>query len=291
MDRCVRCLVVPLLGLLLAPLAGCSWMHRDPMAPVLSAEARRDRGLTLVLPGIEGRGYLNRNIRNGLADGGVPTAIEIRDWTLGPFLAPLSEMWEGRARRQAELLALTIQSYRIQYPGRPVVLVGHSGGCAIAIFAAERLPAGVSVDAIVMLAPSIGPDYDLSAALRRVDGTIYSYYSHKDSAFGGVGTRVFGTLDGRHADAAGHVGFNPPPQTSAALYRDHLMQIEWSPEMALSGNEGGHTDWANRTFVFTHVSPRVNAELRAAEQRRTHRPPATQPTTRPASRPPTRSAF
>ncbi|MDD4889986.1 MAG: hypothetical protein PHU85_08640, partial [Phycisphaerae bacterium] len=254
--------------LLLAVLSagGCSFLHPDRMAKPLVVESRMDQGLTLVLPGIEGRGFLNRNIRNGIADGGVPTAIRIYDWTLGPVLAVVSEMWEGRARRKADDLCSTIRAYKILHPNRPVVLVGHSGGCAIAIFAAERLPAGVNVDAIIMLAPSIGPDYDLSGALRHVDGKIYSYYSHKDSGFGGGATWVFGTLDGTHASAAGRVGFNTPA-AAAALYKDKLEQIPWSPEMSLSGNDGGHTDWANRTFVFTYLSPRVNFELRAHDQR------------------------
>jgi hypothetical protein len=46
---------------------------------------RLERGYVIVLPGIEGRSFLNRGIAAGLSDAGVPYGIEIYDWTDGPL--------------------------------------------------------------------------------------------------------------------------------------------------------------------------------------------------------------
>jgi len=242
--------LLPLLtGTLLAWAGGC-----DRSATRLMSAERIDRGLTLVLPGIEGRGHLNRNIRNGLADGGVPTAIRIHDWTLGPMMVLANQTLETRARRKGEELAREICRYRVLRPGRPVFLVAHSGGGAVALFAAEALPPDASVDTIILLGPSISPEYDLTGALARVDNRIINYYSPLDRAFLGVGTWVFGTLDGRHSSSAGRVGFTRPPE--------RLKQITWDESMRLSGNEGGHTDWADRRFVRDYVAPQLTRRIR-----------------------------
>jgi pimeloyl-ACP methyl ester carboxylesterase len=255
------CLLTLLACLLGGMSSGCQFLFGfDPKS--LSSEPRMDKGLTLVLPGIEGRGIFNNAIRDGLVDGGVPTAINIHEWTLGPILAVVSEMWEGRARYKADELADRIHAYKLKYPGRPVVLVGHSGGCAVAMFALEKLPANVTVDSVVMLGPSISQDYNLARALRHVDGLAYCYYSEKDFAVLGVATVVFGSMDGKHASAAGRYGFTAPA-TSDDIYAKKLRQIAWDPEMGMASNSGGHLGWANQSFVREYVARQVNMELTA----------------------------
>ena len=44
---------------------------------------RLDRGLVLILPGMEGRSFLNVSLMAGLLDAGLPYAMEILDWTTG----------------------------------------------------------------------------------------------------------------------------------------------------------------------------------------------------------------
>ena len=276
-------LLVVLSGLLVLATSGCSWLHPDPNAGTLAGNDRMDRGIVIVLPGIEGKSYLNKQIRDGLADGGVTTGILIRDWTLGKALALVSEMWEGRARDQAADLAQYIHGYRLLHPTAPVMLVAHSGGCAVAVFTLERLPVGANVDAAVLLAPSLSTDYDLSAALRHVDGTVYSYYSNRDVALLGVGTFIFGTVDRSHSAAAGNKGFTVPRQ-SADLYAHKLKQIPWDPEMVMAQNSGGHTDWANQLFVREYVAPKILAEIAAHVERAKPKPlsPPQPVTSRPA---------
>ena len=196
----------------------------------------------------------------------MPTAIRIREWTLGPGLALVSQVWERRAHDQAGELAISIHAYKIRHPGKPVVLVGHSGGCAVIVFALEALPAGVNVDSIIMLGPSISPDYNLANALRHVDGTAYSYYSHRDVGILGVATWVFGTVDRQHTASAGKESFNTPA-ASREIYESKLRQIPWVAEMERSGNSGGHIGWANQTFVRDYIAPKVLDEMSSHARR------------------------
>ena len=114
-------------------LAGCGSSQR-----YVSSD-RLLRGLVIVLPGIEGHGLLNRQICEGLNDGGVNWAIELRDWTTGipgNFLYHLRA--QKRNRRVAAQIAARIGRYNVRYPGSPVVLIGQSGGGAIAVWTAIR---------------------------------------------------------------------------------------------------------------------------------------------------------
>ena len=105
-----------------------------------SAE-RRDEGYTLVLPGIEGAHVAHAGFVSGLKSGGVPSEIEVCDWTTGtPALVLVHLRYEERNRRQAELLAEKIVNYQDEYPGRPVNLVGHSGGGGMVLLTLEALP-------------------------------------------------------------------------------------------------------------------------------------------------------
>ena len=68
-----------ILGVLLHPLGRFTGALLDP----LRTADRMQRGLVLVLPGIEGESCLNHSIVRGLADGGVPSGIEVVNWTTG----------------------------------------------------------------------------------------------------------------------------------------------------------------------------------------------------------------
>ena len=95
-------------------------------------------------------------------------------------------------------------------PGRPVTLIGHTGGGAMAAFMLEALPAGVQVDRACFLAPALSPGYNLAAALRGVRDTAYATHSWIDFGLMGLGTLALGTMDRRHRPSAGLVGFRLP---------------------------------------------------------------------------------
>lgn len=226
---------------------------------------RLDRGLVLVLPGIEGESCINHSIARGLAEGGVPFAIEIFDWTTGIILLLVYHLrgWR-RNLRQAERLVRRIVDYRKTHPGRPVYLVGHSGGGAMTVLTLERLPADAVVSGAVLLEPSISPGYDLSTALARTAHGIWSFRSLLDFFFEGIATSIGGTTDGRHGPAAGMIGFRSPAGLSDAdknLYATRLHDIPFRPAMIAEFHFGGHFGPTNRVFVAERVAPLLKRQV------------------------------
>lgn len=219
----------------------------------------------IILPGIEGKSPLNANIARGLAQGGVPSAIEIFDWTFAwgaSWLVNLAD--ESRNRHRAAEVAKRIVAYQKQYPGRPVHLIGHSGGGGVAVFALEALPSDRPVTSALLLAPALSPDYDLRRALRRTKCGLWNFYSSQDFGFLKMGTTIFGTIDREHGSAAGAVGFREPSglgQEGGKLYRTRLHQVRYSDRMARSGNSGGHTGWASRQFVQEWLAPLLYSQM------------------------------
>jgi pimeloyl-ACP methyl ester carboxylesterase len=249
-----------ILGIFLHPLGRfCGHFLKELRTP-----ERLNRGLVLVLPGIEGESLLNHGIARGLADGGLPLAIEIHDWTTGVILFFLYHLRGWRRNVvQADRLVQRILEYRRMYPGRPVHLVGHSGGAAMAVLALERLPAGAFVTSAVLLHTAISPGYDLSGAIEHVEQGIWNFRSVLDVFFLGIGTCVTGTLDGCRTPSAGMLKFRPPaelPPTGRKQYDEKLHDVPFTPSMVAAFNLGGHFGPVNRVFVAEHVAPLLIGE-------------------------------
>lgn len=238
---------VSFLRFLIFPLGRWAGRH----LPQFATPDRRDKGLVIVLPGIEGKSFVNIDVVLGLADGGVESAIELFDWTTGIFpLWPYHLRALKRNRRVAERIAERIVEYQDRYPGRPVHLVGHSGGTGIAVFALEALPPDRRITAAVLLASALSPRYDLAAALSRTERGIWSFRSPFDALFLVLGTLLIGTIDGRHRIAAGNGGFadDAGPQLHQVRYRASMMR---------AFHFGGHCGWTNRVFVAETIAPLV----------------------------------
>ncbi len=170
-----------------------------------------EKGLTLVLPGIESESVFTYGMCDGLQAGGVEGAIRVFNWGLpfpGGYLANLTRI--DRNRRRAKDIADEIVKYQDAYPGRPVHLVAQSGGAGIAVFAAEALPEGRTVDGVVLLGGALSPGYNLARALAKCRKGILNSHSCKDSVILNFGTRLFGTTDRQFTRAAGCVGFTEP---------------------------------------------------------------------------------
>lgn len=251
--------VVVALALLL-PTAGCG-----PGLSKYRTPERMEHGYIIVLPGIEGRSVFNANIVKGLADGGVPSAIEIYDWTAGgPFLLAVNLRALDRNKRQARKIADKIIDYQECYPGRPVHLIGHSGGGGVAVLAVEALPPTRQISGAILLAPALSPTYDLSRALRRSGAGFWNFYSPYDVGFLRAGTTLFGNIDGEHSASAGAVAFTPPWGLSAEdrrLYRSKLHQQRYTYAMSASGHNGGHFGWANPDFVREWLAPLIESQI------------------------------
>ncbi len=220
---------------------------------------RLQQGLVIVLPGIEGRSTLNREICRGLDEGGINYAIELRDWTAFYYGPLLNLRASDRNHRQAREIADYVRRYRAACPKAPVYLVGQSGGAAIAVWAAEALGPSEPVDGIILLAASLSPHYNLSGALRSSKKGIISFYSHRDWLL--LGTNLVGTMDGEFASSAGRTGFEYPSATASPPSYRKLIQVGWNSDMASSGNTGGHLTSGATEYMAAYVAPFINTPV------------------------------
>ncbi len=168
---------------------------------------RKQNGLVVVLPGIEGPSHFNADIKKGIVNSSLDYAVTVYAWGV-PGLALVNQMDFVGNHMRAGRLADYIQEYQKEYPDRPVWLVGHSGGGGIAVFAAEALDPGYKVDGLILLAASISKDYPLDKALAKVRGPIVNFYNPNDSALLGLGTTLTSNVDGRRGPSAGLNGFS-----------------------------------------------------------------------------------
>lgn len=227
------------------------------------SDSRKQGGLVVILPGIEGESELNRNVRRGLVAAGIHRALPIYNWGRPvPLVGMLANQVDFLGNRIAGVgVAKMILRYQDSYPGRSVVVVGHSGGGGIAVFAAEALPEDQPIDGLVLLSASISAGYDLTKALHRCRKGIVNFSNPGDVALLGLATTVVGNMDGGRGPSAGLVGFDKPrsgarPEKRQA-YRK-LYQVRLSGEMA--GNGSAHASTTRVGFVSRHVAPWVMAD-------------------------------
>ena len=137
---------------------------------------------------------------------------------------------------------------------------------------------------MLLLASALSPEYDLSAALRRVRGKMYAFNSADDTLVLGVGTRTFGTIDGVKCDAAGRCGFVLPPTADRAAY-EKLVQVPYAAQWMDLDNLGDHVGPLRGPFARDVLAPVVRGEAPEFTTMPTVRA-TTRPTTAPATRPP-----
>ena len=217
-------------------VAGCA---AYPTAPVQTNVTPFGRDVTLIyVPGIGGVTNDDRGWLKGLRAGGYEGKAEAWDWTGG--LGSVEALWaHGRQRAEARHISDRIRQVRSESQTAPIVLVGHSAGAGVAVNALEDLPPGVRVDELVLLAPALSRGYDLTGALRRVRGRADVFDSDRDTLVLAIGTFLFGTVDGAHAEAAGHGGFVEPPGADPRAY-GKLHTHPYSRDRQRAGDDGGH---------------------------------------------------
>jgi pimeloyl-ACP methyl ester carboxylesterase len=203
---------------------------------------------------------LSTNLSQVVEETSTPLQIETVRWSHGFGRYITDHVDHANHLAQGSRLAADVTAYRQAYPGRKVYLIGHSAGCALALAAAERLPAD-SVDRIILLAPSVCVLYDLRPALRAVRCGIDVFHSDEDRLILGLGMQIVGTADRRCHEAAGQYGFMPVVTcpADAALY-GKLRQHPWHPVVAWSGHSGGHYGNNQAGFLRAYVLPLLVAD-------------------------------
>ena len=161
-------------------------------------------------------------------------------------------------REEAQVIAASIMRYRAQYPGRPIYLVGHSGGATLAVFALEALPPDQRVNTAVLLGCALERRYNLSAAMQRTEAGIHNYYSPLDIYVSQVYVGTVAALAGRPKITAAAYGFEVPPDIDASHRRDYesrLVQHKYEFGMLGNAHWGGHFGWTMSPFVRKQIAP------------------------------------
>lgn len=163
----------------------------------------------------------------------------------------------ARNREKGYELADEIQSYRRRYPKNDINIIALSAGTGIATFALEYLPERVSVHNVFFLGCSMSSRYDLTRALKRLDGRLYVLYSPDDQVLEKV-VWYTGTVDRSDASEgiAGMRGFESPgnSHSDTSIQYEKLRNVPHRPEFALYGYEGGHTGATSREFVRRYLA-------------------------------------
>lgn len=217
------------------------------------SDARQQRGYVIILPGIEGYSWLNRRIRRGLMQAGVPYAIEIYDWTRRWPLAIYNLRSQRLHTRQSQKIQEKILAYQQRWPKRPVFIIGHSGGGAMALRVLADLPEKISISGAVLLGAAISPVFDYRPALQHVDRKIWNLTSVADVLFLGLLTVCAGTFDGRNSLSAGMVGFRKRELTLSES--DKFQELPYCWKYCRHGHLAGHFGFTAPRFVQNYVAP------------------------------------
>ena len=187
---------------------------------------------------------------------GYPVELTTFPWSHGYRKLFQDQTDSAHARAQGLKLAREILDRKAQEPGRRVVVVAHSAGCAVALAACDNLPID-TVDRILLLAPSVSTKYDIRPTLWSAKEGVDVFCSKKDWVALGFVVRVVGTTDNFWSgSAAGRFGFKPQGPTALSEAESaRLRQHFWSPDVAWTGNTGGHHGVHAPLFIQTYLMP------------------------------------
>ncbi len=232
---------------------------RQEMDQQADSAERRECGKIWMLDGMMGDvTSVQQHCRWGLMAADLPWAMEIWPWQHGWRSAFLREVIDiKRNRQQANRLADEIRTYRREYPGRPVRLIGASAGAAVITFALEKLAPDTVTD-VVLLSCAVSTDYDMTRALSAVKRRLIVVHSPHDWFVLGLGTSIAGSVDRRHGISAGMTGFRwEADRLTDSQRRQYakLTQIRWRPWMTSLGYFGEHVTSSSTSFAARVLAP------------------------------------
>ncbi|MBI3412398.1 MAG: hypothetical protein HY040_29100 [Planctomycetes bacterium] len=229
---------------------------------VTAQESRRaarpadEPGLVIIVGGVGGMDIIGPCAETALPRAGVKHEIREFIWTHGWGLLFKDLQDTEHQRKKAEELARIITAWIANNPGRPVYLVGKSGGSGLVLLAAELLPES-TLERIILLSAAVAPHYDLRRALRATRTEVVNFHSQLDQLWLNLGTSQFGTMDRYYGPSAGVNGFRPPAElddAGRALYR-RLVQIPFQTRMLRCGHIGTHAGTSFPGFLAAEVAP------------------------------------
>lgn len=210
----------------------------------------------IFLPGIAGVRDAERGVVTHLQQQLIGSRVNVFDWTAGrQGLNALSDY--DRNQSMAAMLSRRLLAAMRAAPATDIDLVAHSGGAAIAVWALEKMPAQACVRNIILLAPGLSPNYDLSRALTHVRGRMFVFFSNRDWWVSGAGTKLLGTMDRINTESAGYRGFHMPPHADTAQYAK-LICVPYDPAWEALGNSGDHMGPLAPQFVSAVIVPLLN---------------------------------
>ncbi|HEV8379937.1 MAG TPA: hypothetical protein VGP99_13885, partial [Tepidisphaeraceae bacterium] len=213
------------------------------------------QNLVVLVPGCAGDGFWYNDLRESVAANQPGRIVRTFEWGL-PLPLYMLNLQDSKIHHQAEeALAKAIKSWRDRYPSGHLTLLGHSAGCGVILGSLSRVDKRVDVENVVLLAPSVSPDYQIGPALRQIAGTLHIFFSDGDKLWLGWRTSTFGTYDSVKTEAAGKVGLNLG--TVNPDLRGKVVQHGYEPEFAELGNGGGHFGSLARRFNDKVIAPLV----------------------------------
>lgn len=240
----------PLLAMAAAALAA------DAPVPAAAPSATAPRGVVFVIGGISGLDPLNFWAPLVLPHAGVPHELRNFPWTHGKG-HPIRDLQdEPHLLAKAAELADAVRAVKAADPSRPVYLVGHSAGAAVALAAAAHLPPA-TLERVVLLSAAVSPGYDLQPALRATRTEIVAINSAWDWFYLSCCTTLLGTADRVYGPSAGLGGFSVPAdldEEGRSLYA-RVVQVHWQLGELLHCCGGGHDSPCMPLYLSRTVAP------------------------------------
>ena len=222
-----------------------------------AVDLNRARGRVLVLPGVFNTRFHLARFARSIEQRGFD--VEVRLW--GAPLRPLRNLAaHERNVRTAVQISGGLARWRIDHEQDSLYVVGYSGGGGLAVLAVSALPAKVTVDRLILVAPAISPKYPVETdVLPHVREFVVNYASAKDLQVG-WGTQRFGTIDRERTKSAGAIGFD--------LAHSKLVQWHWSNASIGHGHYGNHLSYLGHRWqtaaLLPALDPAVNPRSLAA---------------------------
>ena len=243
------------IALLLFAMCGCAITRHEAYTPRCPPCIR---GVVFVVDGAGGFGATFDALARAVDEAALPLQVEEFEWTHGRGRVLADQTDAEHSHREGCRLASRIATRRQSCPNGKIYVVAHSAGSAVALTAAESLPAN-TLDRIVLLSPAVCAYHDLRPSLRSSREGIDVFYSERDRSFLGFWTALLGTADGEcDCPAAGRVGFSAAATPEDSALYAKLRQHAWTPQVAWTGNRGGHYGGHQPGHLRAYVLPLLN---------------------------------